>query len=189
MKGAASEQGTKSWRLILLSSCPWKRSRTPLTGTYKRIIVTDAETENSYLEMFSDNKQQRSERRRSQYGVVSQLSVRRDCAWGPTVCVIVNFSFFCTVSGAPLWPYASPLLFTLNGHWHTSPHMLRTHTQSGNISFQTHIFIQCGQGLHIKLRASSHPLRLSILGQFSFLSGQAVKCVIEGKLNASAWSV
>lgn len=104
-------------------------SRTPfLTRTRKRIIATDAENE----KMFDSNvllvhtRREKNNlklwRTQSREWVVSQLSVRRDSAWSPAVCVIMSSSSVCPVSGAPLWPYASLLLSTLNGHRHVSTH-------------------------------------------------------------------
>lgn len=63
------------------------------------------------------------------------------------------------------------------------------YTQFGNV--QTYIFplLPQRQRLSVKLTASSYPLRLSILSELSFLSGQPVEYVIGGKLNASAWSL
>lgn len=109
------------------------------------------------------------------------VSEKRFCM-NPTACVIMNISSFCPVSGAPLWPYESLLLFTLNrtcehSHAQNPTHCLETSTSELVFSSQRR------QRIRIRLTA----LVLSaFLGEFSFLSGQPVKCVIGGKLDASA---
>lgn len=104
-------------------------SRTPfLTRTRKRIIATDAENEKTFdsnvllVHTRREKNNLKLWRTQSREWVVSQLSVRRDSAWSPAVCVIMSSSSVCPVSGAPLWPYASLLLSTLNGHRHVSTH-------------------------------------------------------------------
>lgn len=108
-----------------------------------------------------DHKQHKLWRTKDRYWVVLQLSVRRDSAWTPSVCVIMNSSVLCPVSGAPLWPYAPLLLFTLNGHRHMRSRMLQTHTQFGNVYLWSHIFIHLHQGQQLHIKQSPVPSSLS----------------------------
>lgn len=94
--------------------------------------------------------------------------------WGPPVALCITPALY------PRWALTYE-------HSHApNPHTVRKRLPS-KLIFSSGF--RQRQWLHIKLRASSYPLRLSILGEFSFLSGQPVKCVIGGKLNASASSV
>lgn len=113
-------------------------SRTPfLTWTYKRIIGTNAEmekilTSNAFIihigaqtAPITQNKELRC---------FMAFIEKRFCIKSHSLLVI-NIFLLCPVSGAPLWPSASLLLFTINGHWHirTLTYSYPTHTQFGNI--------------------------------------------------------
>lgn len=128
MEGKASKEKKKPLGNKVMSSyfrelLSLEISRTPfLTWTYKRLIGTDAEMEKiltsnaliihigAQTAPITQNKESRC---------FTAFSEKRFRIKSHSLLVI-NIFLLCPVSGAPLWPSASLLLFTVNGHWHIS---------------------------------------------------------------------